>query len=283
QVPWPKTSAPSSYSSKKDLGASTSKYESSYSRSRPDAKKHEDKSTSSSSLGSKYGAYGSGYQRDSTAHTTSGLPTRSDLTTRYKSSTEKKDTSHPPITYRPLTRTTTSRSRDPSPITDRDKTDSSSSSSYNLNRLYPRSYTRSGSRERTDSIGSVSTTIPKYSGRVSVTKDDAKYAPIGRISREVSREDLTTSSTSSSSRYKNAMSALKSPSREDLSKPSQKYINSRFLPKNTVEKSYTAYSRMSSARTNEVSRKNRELLNVLSTQNEDHSRPASRCSSTTQE
>ncbi|KAI4471699.1 hypothetical protein MML48_1g15798 [Holotrichia oblita] len=79
------------------------------------------------------------------------------------------------------------------------------------------------------------------------------------------------------------MSALKTPSREDLTKPSQKYINSRFLPKNTVEKSYTAYTRTSSARTNEVSRKNRELLNVLSTQNDDRSRPTSRCSSTTQD
>lgn len=117
-----------------------------------------------------------------------------------------------------------------------------------------------------------------------MSKDDVKYTPLGRISREVSREDLTaTSSSSSSARYKNTMNALKTPSREDLTKPSQKYINSRFLPKNTVEKSYTAYTRTSSARTNEVSRKNRELLNVLSTQNEDRSRPASRCSSTTQD
>jgi hypothetical protein len=97
--------------------------------------------------------------------------------------------------------------------------------------------------------------VPRYSGRSSLTKDDlSKYRP---TSRTTSREDLS------------------------LSSGSQKYINSRFLPKNSVEKSYTAYSRPSSIRSHEALRKNRELLNALHVQQEQEraSRPTSRCSS----
>lgn len=68
-----------------------------------------------------------------------------------------------------------------------------------------------------------------------------------------------------------------------MSSGTQKYITSRFLPKNTVEKSYTAYTRPSTIRTHETSRKNRELLNVIAAQHEQErvSRPVSRCSSVT--
>lgn len=251
------------------------------------------------------------------------LSTKTEIS-RYKP-LEKKDTSHPPVTYRTLARTGTSRSRDPSPVTDK-----SSSDSYNYNRLYPRPYTRSVSRERTDSTSS--TTIPKYSGRSSITKEELKFPlgltrertestssttsrysgraslskddipkysiglnrertesgstipkftgkssigkedltkyQLGKTSRNTSREDLA--------RYK---STSRTASREDLSKPTQKYITSRFLPKNSVEKSYTSYRPSTTAKSSEISRKNRELLNVLNTQTEDKSRPVSRCSS----
>ncbi|XP_018323135.1 FH1/FH2 domain-containing protein 3 isoform X3 [Agrilus planipennis] len=80
------------------------------------------------------------------------------------------------------------------------------------------------------------------------------------ISRERSKDDLTytyrTSSTNSS--------------KEDVSNIANKYITSRFLPKNTIEKSHTAYIRPVSSRLassqRETSRKNRELLNLLHVQ-----------------
>lgn len=181
---------------------------------------------------------------------------------RIKPVLDKKDTSHPPVTYRPLVRTG-SRSREPSPVEKSEKS-SSSSSSYSYNRLYPRPYQGSVSREKSDSLS----TIPKYTGRTSIGRDEIpRYS--GRSS--TSKED------SLSSRYS------RNSSREDLASGSQKYINSRFLPKNTVEKSYTAHTRPSNIRTNETSRKNRELLSVLHAQQEQErlSRSSSRCSSIT--
>lgn len=183
---------------------------------------------------------------------------------RIKPVLDKKDTSHPPVTYRPLGRTG-SRSREPSPVEKSEKS-SSSSSSYSYNRLYPRPYQGTVSREKSDS--SASSTIPKYTGRTSIGRDEIpRYS--GRSS--VSKDD------SLSSRYS------RNSSREDLASGSQKYINSRFLPKNAVEKSYTAQTRPSSIRTNETSRKNRELLSVLHAQQEQErlSRSSSRCSSIT--
>lgn len=252
--------------------------------------------------------------------------------TSYKSTYEKK-VSHPPVTYRTLTRTG-ARSRDPSPI-EKDK-DLISNSSYNYNRLYPTSYSRSVSRERTEPQ---STTIPKYTGRLSSNKDDAtKYsAPLGRERTEstssssgiakytgrtsISKDEPTKyhfdSKGTTIPKYTGRLSSSKddvgkfssrnsskddlvkgrnsrNASREDLSpkyKPSsiksshedltktKSYITSRFLPKNSVEKSYNAYSRPMLAKSGEISRKNRELLNSLNTQNEDKSRSVSRCSS----
>lgn len=169
------------------------------------------------------------------------------------------------MSYRPISRTgAISRETSPSSVS------SSTTGSYNTNRLYPESYTRSTSRERPESI-SPSSTIPKYTGRNNTTKD---IIPLSR--RNESKEDL-------SSRYRS--SSGKTTSREDLSSGPQKYITSRFLPKNTVEKSYTAYTRPSAVRVSEACRKNRELLNVIAAQHEQekHSRPVSRCSSTTPE
>lgn len=205
-------------------------------------------------------------------------------TSRIKPLLDKKDTSHPPVTYRPIARTG-SRSRDPSPI-DKSEKSSSSSSGYNYNKLYPRPYQRSVSRERTESLSS--TTIPKYVGRSSTTKDDPpRYGGRSSITKDEIPKYSGRSSISKdepvSSRFKVGSRAT---SKEDLS-GSQKYINSRFLPKNSVEKSYTAsYSRPSNiTRSNETSRKNRELLNVLHAQQEQErlSRPSSRCSSVTPE
>lgn len=140
-----------------------------------------------------------------------------------------------------------------------EKSTSSTSSYLNPNRLYPRPYTRSStSRESTVSPASSTSNLP----RLSATKRDA--AP----SRSTSKEALT-------SKYKS--------SREDLSSGSQnKYLNSRFLPKNSVERSYTAYTRPSNIRTHEVSRKNKELLNALHVQQEQERNP-SRASSVTPE
>ncbi|XP_017786528.1 PREDICTED: serine-rich adhesin for platelets-like, partial [Nicrophorus vespilloides] len=325
-VPWNKNSASysssSSSSAKKEspsiggqsssASTTTSKYESPYAKSsRTDAKKSEDKSPATST---KYSTYGS-YQREPSSSS------RAELTSRIRSPVEKKE-SHPPVTYRPLIRGSTverSRSRDPSP----DKTESP----YNFNRLYPRpsSYTtRSVSRERTDSTSSSTTTIPKYTGRTSLTKEDYKYPTSRNSSREdlslakykppETKEDLLTArfgkpkedygkfklkedllrykpKEEAASRYKTkeeTASRFKpkaATSREDLTKtttttPTQKYITSRFLPKNTIEKSHTAYIRPSTTRTREVSLKNRELLNVLSAQQDDRtSRPVSRASS----
>lgn len=171
---------------------------------------------------------------------------------------DKKDTLHPPVSYRPISRTgAISRETSPSSIS------STTTGSYNSSRLYPDSYTRSASRERNES-----STIPKYTGRSHTTKE--LISPLSRTGRNESKEDL-------SSRYRT--------SREELNAGPQKYITSRFLPKNTVEKSYTAYTRPSTVRVSEASRKNRELLNVIAAQHEQErlSRPVSRCSSTTPE
>lgn len=180
---------------------------------------------------------------------------------------DKKDSLHPPVSYRSISRTgAISRETSPSSVS------SSTPGSYSANRLYPDSYTRGTSRERTEST-SPSSTIPKYTGRSSTTKE---IIPLSRTGRNESKEDL-------SSRYRSSSS--KATSREDLSSGPQKYITSRFLPKNTVEKSYTAYTRPSAVRVSEACRKNRELLNVITAQHEQEklSRPVSRCSSTTPE
>ncbi|CAH0547375.1 unnamed protein product [Brassicogethes aeneus] len=275
---------------------SSCKYEPSYGRNRSNSinKNDEDKSATSI-IASKYGGgYSTNYQRDTGASRDLG---RSE-NPRIKPLLDKKDTLHPPVSYRPISRTG-ARSRDPSPIDKSEK--SSSSSSYNLSRLYPsRPYTRSVSRERTDSSNST-TTIPKFTGRA-VSKDEvSKYSsrtkeeipkymgrtsigkdePLTRYktsSKTTSREDLSVPQKYSNSRYK---AAGRTTSREDLSNP-QKYINSRFLPKNAIEKSHTAYVRPTN-RTHEVSQRNKELLSVLQAQHEHerHSRPSSRCSSVT--
>uniref|UniRef100_A0AAR5QKK1 FH2 domain-containing protein n=1 Tax=Dendroctonus ponderosae TaxID=77166 RepID=A0AAR5QKK1_DENPD len=183
-----------------------------------------------------------------------------------------KDTLHPPVSYKsPLSRATT-RSREPSPSMDKSEKSTSSSSSYiNPNRLYPRPYTRSStSRESTVSpVGSTSN-LPRLS---STKREDASPAKYGS-----GRASSVSKDSSIASKYKS--------SREDLSSGSQKYLNSRFLPKNSVERSFTAYSRPSAARTHEVSRKNKELLHSLHAQQEQEkfpSRPPSRCSSATPE
>ncbi|XP_050308559.1 LOW QUALITY PROTEIN: uncharacterized protein LOC126744971 [Anthonomus grandis grandis] len=176
---------------------------------------------------------------------------------RLKTSFIDKDTSHPPVSYKsPLSRTST-RSRDPSPSRDlSEKSTTSSSSGYlNPHRLYPKSYVRSNtSREGTLSPTGSTSNLPKLSGSI--------------------RASSSSKDSSVASKYKS--------SREDLSSGSQKYLTSRFLPKNSVERSYTAYTRPSTVRTHEVSRKNKELLTVLHAQQEQEkasSRPASRCSS----
>lgn len=172
---------------------------------------------------------------------------------------DKKDTLHPPVSYRPLSRTgAISRETSPSSVT------STTTGSYSTRRLYPDTYSRSASRERTESSGA-SSTLPKYAGR-GATND---IIPLSRTRNEP-KEDL-------SPMYR---TGSRTASREDLNSGPQKYITSRFLPKNAVEKSYTAYTRASTARANEASRKNRELLNVINAQ-ERIGRPASRCSSST--
>ncbi|KAJ8954892.1 hypothetical protein NQ318_016831, partial [Aromia moschata] len=249
QVSWNKPSA-SSYSGSisKDTSIGIPKYDTTFGRSRNDASKKVDDDKTASRIASKYGsAYSTGYQRDSPAMRDTGYTGRTE-SSRIKPLLDKKDTSHPPVTYRPLIRTG-SRSRDPSPV-----------ENYNYNRLYPRPYQRSESSNSSSTIPKYTgrTSIgreetPRYSGRSSLTKDDVpKY--MGRLS--ASKED-------SVSRYK---VPSRNPSREDLSSGSQ---------------NYTAYTRSSTARTNETSRKNRELLSVLHAQQEQErlSRSSSRCSS----
>ncbi|KAJ8922130.1 hypothetical protein NQ315_004064 [Exocentrus adspersus] len=266
QGPWNKTST-SSYTSassiKKDSPAGIPKYDLTFGRSRNDLTKKVEDDKSISRITNRYGSsYGTGYQRD----TTPGYSGRLE-SSRIKPILDKKDTLHPPVSYRPLTRTG-SRSRDPSPVEKSEKS-TSSSSSYSYNRLYPKPYQSTSTREKSESI-SPSRTIPKYVGRTSTGRDEIpRYT--GRSS--ISKED------SISLKYG------KASSREDLSSGSQKYINSRFLPKNAVEKSYTAHARPSTIRTNEASRKNRELLSVLHAQQEQErlSRSSSRCSSLAQD
>ncbi|CAH1187826.1 unnamed protein product [Phyllotreta striolata] len=254
-VQWPNKTSSSinSYAVKKEPTLGVSKFDSGLTRTRSDvSKKTEDEKNR---LSTKYNAGLSTYQPGYTARSESS---------RIKPLLDKKDTSHPPVTYRSLSRTG-SRSRDPSPV-DKSEKSSSSSSNYNYNKLYPRPYQRSASRERTESLSS--TTIPKYVGRTSSKDEPSRYGGRSSISKDDTPKFKSTSRASS---------------KEDLSGGSQKYINSRFLPKNTVEKSYTAsYSRPSTiARSNETCRKNRELLNVLHAQQEQErlSRSSSRCSS----
>lgn len=132
------------------------------------------------------------------------------------------------------------------------------------------------SRERTESTSSTSGTTPKYTGRSSISKDEIKYPARPSIAK--SKEDL------SLPKFKPVAKAV---SREDLDTSPKKYITSRFLPKNAVEKSNTAYTRPTSTRLlssqRETSRKNREILNLLSTHTDKTSRPSSRCSTTTSE
>lgn len=166
--------------------------------------------------------------------------------------TDKKDNLHPPTSYRSLTRTGAS-SRESSPL----EKSRSSAGNYNYNRLYTApSYGRSVSRERTETDSS---------------SMSSKYG----LSKQEPRDELV-------AKYK---ATNKTTGKEELSSVSQKYITSRFLPKNTVEKSYTAYTRPSSLRTSETSRKNRELLNAIAVQQEQErqSRPVSRCSNTASE
>ncbi|XP_045465037.1 FH1/FH2 domain-containing protein 3 isoform X2 [Harmonia axyridis] len=215
--------------------------------------------------------YNAGHQRNttSTSKDTGNYSNRSELP-RFKPSLDRKESLHPPVSYRPFTKTTP-RSRDPSPV---DRSTTSSSTSYN--RLAPPSVRRSVSRERTNStssIGSISTTTPRYGGRSSLNQDDL---PSAKKYSGISKPDKYEDSTS---KYKNIG---RTTSREDLT-GSSKYITSRFLPKNTIERSYSGYSRGSSslAKANEASRKNRELLNVIQAQQERGrtSRSVSRCSS----
>ncbi|RZC35979.1 hypothetical protein BDFB_010671, partial [Asbolus verrucosus] len=273
-------------------------YDTTFGRARTEKKAADDDKSATSRIATKYGAYNAGYQRDSSA-SGSYSSSRSD-SNRLKPTLEKKETNHPPVSYRALARTTP-RSRDPSP----DK--SSSTPSYNYNKIYPtRPYTRSVSREL-----DTSTTIPKYTGRSSLNKDDTlsrrssisredltvptKYGGRSSITKDdvpkyggrssITKEDLVPKYGGRSSLTKDDLSkyrpSSRAPSREDLTTGSQKYITSRFLPKNSVEKSYTAYARPSTIRSHETIRKNRELLNVLHAQQEQEkvSRPSSRCSS----
>ncbi|KAK9886772.1 hypothetical protein WA026_018425, partial [Henosepilachna vigintioctopunctata] len=212
-----------------------------------------------------------GYQRNNTATKDTGNYNHRSELPRLKPVLDKKDSLHPPVSYRPMTKTS-SRSRDPSPV---DRSERSTTSS-NYNRLAPPPFRRSVSRERTNStssIGSISSTIPKYSGRLSSNQDDvSNFKKYSGITKADGYDDNT-------SRYKNIG---RGTSRDDAT-ASSKYITSRFLPKNTIERSCTGYSRGSSslAKANEVSRKNREFLNVIQAQ-QDHgrtSRSVSRCSS----
>ncbi|XP_018575377.1 dentin sialophosphoprotein-like, partial [Anoplophora glabripennis] len=260
-APWNKTSTSSYSSGIKKESPGIPKYDLTFGRNRTDVSKKADDDKGTSRIATRYGSsYSAGYQRDSSVPGYSGRIESS----RIKPVLDKKDTSHPPVTYRPIGRTG-SRSRDPSPV-DKSEKSSSSSSSYSYNRLYPRPYQGSASREKSDS--SPATTIPKYTGRTSIGRDE--------IPRYTGRSS-TSKDDSLSARYG------RNSSREDLSSGSQKYINSRFLPKNAVEKSYTAHTRPSNIRTNETSRKNRELLSVLHAQQEQErlSRSSSRCSSVT--
>ncbi|XP_030745970.1 uncharacterized protein LOC115874811 isoform X2 [Sitophilus oryzae] len=238
-------------------------YDSSYGKSRPDSvsKNLSDTRSTPSRIAQRYGG---GY--------TSSLSTSRDTGRGLKTDP------HPPVSYKsPLSRSGT-RSRDPSPSLEKvERTTPSTSSSYlNPNRLYPRQYTRSStSRESTVSpTGSVSN-LPRLGKRDDSTNIVSKYGGRTPLSKDSSSRSSSVSKEESiSSKYKS--------SREDLSSGSQKYLNSRFLPKNSVERSYTAYTRPSTVRTHEVSRKNKELLSVLHAQQEQEkmsSRPASRCSS----
>lgn len=114
-------------------------------------------------------------------------------------------------------------------------------------------------------VGSTSN-LPRLS---STKREDASPSKYGS-----GRASSVSKDSSIASKYKS--------SREDLSSGSQKYLNSRFLPKNSVERSFTAYSRPSAARTHEVSRKNKELLHSLQAQQEQEKFP-SRGSSVTPE
>ncbi|KAF5302688.1 hypothetical protein FQA39_LY10184 [Lamprigera yunnana] len=226
-----------------------------YSRSSTDSKSSDRSSVSR--LEQKYGSYNSAHYCDSDKY--SG-------TTRLKEAEKKELTQPPPVSYRSISRTGT-RSRDPS--MERDNSDRVSSLAiHNCNSLYPPSiHTRSASHERSEP-SSINSTIPKYTGRSSITKND-KFG-LSRTSRNESKEDLK--------------SLSRATSREDLDSGPKKYITSRFLPKNTIEKSHTAYIRPSSSRISssqrDTSRKNREILNLLSTHSDTSksSRPASRCS-----
>ncbi|XP_076263924.1 uncharacterized protein LOC143198527 [Rhynchophorus ferrugineus] len=244
-------------------------YDSSYGRSRTDStsKNLPETRSTPSRIAQRYG----GSYTSSLATT----PTPGRAESRIKS-----DSLHPPVSYKSTLPRPGTRSRDPSPSVDKSDRTSASSNYLSPNRLYPRPYTRSNtSRESTISpTGSVSN-LPRLGKRDDSTSGTlSKFERRSPLSKESSRSPSVSKEESLSSRYKS--------SREDISGGSQKYLNSRFLPKNSVERSYTAYTRPSTVRTHEVSRKNKELLGVLHAQHEQEklsSRPASRCSSVSRE
>ncbi|XP_031347165.1 micronuclear linker histone polyprotein-like [Photinus pyralis] len=250
---------PSTYS-----GSSSSKIERSlkyggvYPRPASDPKPSSERSATLR-LGQKYGHFCDG-SRDTDKYA-------GPVTARLKE-IDKKETAPPPVSYRSISRPSGTRSRDPS--AERETTERMSTLSiHNCNSLYPTPINvRSVSHDRSDT-STPSSTIPKYTGRSSITKSD-KFGLI-RSSRNESKEDLTKFKT-----------ITKATSREDLDSGPKKYITSRFLPKNTIEKSNTAYLRPCSARISssqrDSSRKNREILNLLSAQTDRSSRPTSRCS-----
>ncbi|KAK4877347.1 hypothetical protein RN001_009853 [Aquatica leii] len=239
-------------------------YGSVYSRPTTEAKTTSDRS-SGLRLG-RLGSYNSAHYCDPTHSKDTEKYSGTTLTARLKE-TEKKEVTQPPVSYRSIAKPN-ARSRDPS--MERDTTERLASLSiHNCNTLYPPSvHTRSASHDRSETTTSTST-IPKYTGRSSITKSD-KFG----LTR-TSKEDL------SATKYK---PLSKTTSREDLDSGPKKYITSRFLPKNTIEKSHTAYIRPNSTRISstqrDTSRKNREILNLLSAQTETNktSRSTSRSS-----
>ncbi|XP_074035087.1 uncharacterized protein [Leptinotarsa decemlineata] len=273
-VPWNK-SGPSIYSGStriKEPSTSTVKKSTDLTRSRLDSTKKSDydRNASSKNISSttSFGDFMQGFRQKSE-------------NSRLKPALNKKDTSHPPTSYGLLPRTG-SLSRDTSPLR-KSESISSASTKFSYNRLYPRTHQRSLSRENLEPV-TPSVTITNYSGKKGsnwndttkynsksgILKDDVpKYT--GRLS--FSRDD------SLSPRYK---ISSRTPSREDLSKTSPKYIKSRFLPKNSIEKSQTAAAKISTTKINEPSRRNKELMNALQQQEYERlSRSTSRCSSRT--
>lgn len=143
-----------------------------------------------------------------------------------------------------MTGTTGARSRDPSPVAN----DTALGS-----RL--RTYARSTSREPPDTPSTIDRIASKYGGRSSITKQNSSTnTPPPK--EEPTKTPARYSGRTSSERTLPYTS--RQPSREDLSVKT--YINSRFLPKNTVERSTTAYSGLRCASAIEERRKRDSLL-----------------------